>query len=460
MEWSERSIILPSGDYIKFEPHQKRILEHLFTFGEDGKIPYSLVIYSCVKKSGKTTLNAIINAYWAFNIEAPNELIMAANKLEQVTSRAFRELKGYIERNPKLLEQTERLTEREIKLTNGTVITAIPNDAAGQAGANQAISSFDELWGYTLEASRRLWEELTPVATRLNSFRLVTTYAGYTGESLLLEELYKEIFNEDNTLKEGIERPLGEDFPVYKKGKMFCYWDTEQGRMPWQDAEYYEDQKIHLRKNAYLRLHHNLWVSSETGLFNMEKWDRCVEPEHKPPLPNKDICIRVGVDASVKKDRSAVVSVYREDGIVKLGPKRFWQPTSEDPMDLEETMEKYLQELYDGYTLLSVRYDPFQFHRSAMTLSKRGLPMQEYPQTSSNLTEMGQNLYDLVEYGNIKLYACKDMRYEATCAMAKETGRGLKITKEKSTQKIDQIVALAMASLEIVKSDSLFSRIL
>jgi len=81
--------------------------------------------------------------------------------------------------------------------------------------------------------------------------------------------------------------------------------------------------------------------------------------------------------------------------------------------------------------------------------------MEEFPQTSGNLTEMGQNLYDLVEYGNIILYACNDLRYEATCAIAKETGRGLKIMKEKSTQKIDQIVSLSMAAIGAVKGKDL-----
>ena len=192
----------------------------------------------------------------------------------------------------------------------------------------------------------------------------------------------------------------------------------------------------------------------------MEKWDACVDLEHSPPLPDKSNHLWVGVDASVKKDRSAVVSVYRDGDKLKLGPKRFWQPSSDDPMDLEETMEAYLLELYQGYSLLSVRYDPFQFHRSATTLQKKGLPMQEFPQTGPNLTEMGQNLYDLVEYGNMVLYPCKDLRYEATCAIAKETGRGLRIVKEKSSQKIDQIVALAMAALCSIKTNSLFADIL
>jgi phage terminase large subunit-like protein len=188
----------------------------------------------------------------------------------------------------------------------------------------------------------------------------------------------------------------------------------------------------------------------------MDRWDDCTDPEHSPPLPDKSIHLYVGVDASTKRDRSAVVSVYREDGKVKLGPKRFWQPSVADPLDLEDTMESYLLELYRGYHLLRVNYDPFQFHRSAMTLAKRGLPMQEYPQTVPNLTECGQNLYDLVQGGSIVLYPDKELRKEAVNALGKETTRGVRIVKEKVSQKIDQIVALAMAGSGALKVNSLF----
>ena len=455
VEWSERFVFLPAGEFIRFEDHQKKIFRHAFAFDENGKLPYSVIVYSCVKKSGKTALNALVMAYWAFNIEPPNEIICVANKRDQAIARGFKDFRFYIERNPALLNEVTKLTEREIRLNNRTSILAIPNDFSGEAGSNHGLTTWDELWGFTTERDRRLYDELTPVPTRKNSIRFITTYAGFEGESELLEDLYHEIFNEDGTIKEGIERPLGEDFPAYAKGELFMYWDHEP-RMPWQTPEYYKSQKQLLRPNNYLRLHENKWISSESGLFNMDKWDACVNSAHTPPLPDKSIGLYVGVDASTKKDRSAVVSVYRENGKIKLGPKRFWQPSSDDPMDLEETMEAFLIDLFNGYHVVSVRYDPYQFHRSATTLAKKGLPMEEFPQTSGNLTEMGQNLYDLVEYGNIVLYPCKDLRYEATCSIAKETSRGLRIMKEKSTQKIDQIVSLAMAAIRMVKASSPF----
>ena len=48
-------------------------------------------------------------------------------------------------------------------------------------------SCFDELWAYTSERSRRLWDEMVPVPASKISCRLTTTYAGFSGESELLE---------------------------------------------------------------------------------------------------------------------------------------------------------------------------------------------------------------------------------------------------------------------------------
>jgi phage terminase large subunit-like protein len=451
-KWAERFIILPSGKQIKFEPHQRLILDHCFTFDEEGKLPYSTIVFSCVKKSGKTTLNAVVKGYWAYNIEPPNEIITVANKRDQAIARAFKELKGFIQRDPILGGEVVSNTNNQIKLRNGSTILAIPNDFAGEAGSNHGLTTWDELWGFTTERDRRLYDELTPVPTRKNSIRFITTYAGFSGESELLENLYCQVFHEDGTIKGGIQKPLGDSLPCYAIGDMFMYWDHEP-RMHWQTPEYYESQRMSLRMSTFLRLHKNMWVSSESGLFNMDRWDACTNPDHAPPLPDKDICLFVGVDASTKRDRSAVVSVYKdENGKIRLGPKRFWQPSKIDPMDLEETMEAYLLELSRGYILKQILYDPYQFHRSATTLAKKGLPMQEFPQTAGNLTEASQGLFDLVEFGNIVLYPCKDLRSEAAVAVAKETGRGLRIAKEKSTHKIDQIVALAMACLEATKS--------
>src|SRR5262245_33131965 len=54
-------------------------------------------------------------------------------------------------------------------------------------GRESQLHRFDELWAYTSEGARRLWDEMVPVPTRKVSGRLTVTYAGFEGESVLLE---------------------------------------------------------------------------------------------------------------------------------------------------------------------------------------------------------------------------------------------------------------------------------
>jgi hypothetical protein len=94
-----------------------------------------------------------------------------------------------IEASP-LLAADAKITGSEIKLA-GTTITPIPSNYASAAGADPVISTFDELWGFASERARRLFDELVPPPTRKIALRLTVTYAGFTGESQLLEELYQ-----------------------------------------------------------------------------------------------------------------------------------------------------------------------------------------------------------------------------------------------------------------------------
>jgi hypothetical protein len=74
---------------------------------------------------------------------------------------------------------------------NNATIKALASDYAGAAGANPNITVFDELWGYTSERSQRLWDEMVPPPTRRVACRLTVSYAGFSGESVLLENLTK-----------------------------------------------------------------------------------------------------------------------------------------------------------------------------------------------------------------------------------------------------------------------------
>jgi len=84
------------------------------------------------------------------------EAYCVANDLEQAQGRVFAACKRIVECSPLLRSQAKVLSDRIEFPVTGATITAIASDYAGAAGANPVISTFDELWGYVSERSRRL----------------------------------------------------------------------------------------------------------------------------------------------------------------------------------------------------------------------------------------------------------------------------------------------------------------
>lgn len=180
--WAEEQyILIETGQPIRLEDHQKRILSEITRTDSNGRFIYQTLIYSAPKKSGKTEIAALYTLWTAVFITEPfGEIYVCANDLEQSQGRVFQAIVKALRANN---VYNADITAREITFSTGTKIVALPNDYAGEAGSNPNLTVWSELWGYTSENSRRLWEELTPVPTRKNSIRLVETYAGFEGES-------------------------------------------------------------------------------------------------------------------------------------------------------------------------------------------------------------------------------------------------------------------------------------
>lgn len=171
---------------------ERQFLAHAFHTDNDGRLKYPEQIFAAPKKSGKTGFAALhmLTTVLLFGGRYA-EGYAIANDLEQAQSRVFESVRRIVEASP-LLKREARVTQSKIVFpaTDGA-ITALASDYASAAGGHPTISTFDELWGYTSERSRRLWDEMIPVPTRKTSLRLVVTYAGFEGESGLLYDLYK-----------------------------------------------------------------------------------------------------------------------------------------------------------------------------------------------------------------------------------------------------------------------------
>jgi phage terminase large subunit-like protein len=419
---------------------EKKFLRHAFKRARNGRLLYPEQVYACPKKSGKTTFAAIyiITIVLLFG-GAYAEAICAANDYDQSVGRVFAAIKRIIECSP-LLRGQAKITADKITIY-GAVITAIPSSYASAAGSNQVVATFDELWAYDSERSRRLFDELVPPPTRKNACRLTVTYAGFEGESSLLKELY------DRGLRQPQVAPS-----LYAGDGILMFWSHEPVA-PWQDAAWIAEMRRSLRANQFLRMIENRFVTNESSFVALAAWDKCVHSQLGHLPSNRGIPIWVGVDASIKRDSTAIVATTwdKKAQQARLVTHRVFQPNPDEPLDFEATIERTLLDLKQRFNLRKVLFDPWQMQAVAQRLTKAGLRIEEFPQSPANLTAASQNLFELIEAQNLVTYPDAGMRLAISRAVASETPRGWRITKEKQSHKIDVVIALAMAAYATVQ---------
>jgi phage terminase large subunit-like protein len=424
---------------------ERRFLELAFVLDDNGRLKYPELVFGAIKKSGKTTAAAIIMLTMVLLFGGRfAEGYCVANDLEQAVSRVFTMVRRIVEASP-LLRAIARITgDRIFFPALDASILAIASDAASAAGGNPTITCFDELWGYTSERSRRLWDEMITSPARRISCRLTVSYAGFSGESLLLEELYKR------------GSALPEVGPSLHAGDgMLFAWHREP-IAPWQTESWLTEMRRSLRPSAFSRMICNEFVSPESQFVDLSAWDQCVIPDLLPQRDDPELAVWVGVDASVKRDSTALVacSYSKESKVVRLIAHRVFQPSATDVIDFENTVERTILDWSERFWLRKVLFDPFQMVAVAQRLAKHGVQVEEFAQTIPNLTAATSNLFDLISARQLVLYPDAAMRLAISRAIIHESSRGWRLDKLKQAHKIDLVVALSMAALAAVRGEA------
>ena len=306
VDWAQDSFfVIETGRPIVLMPHQKDILHLMTERRQDGYFRWQNLIYSTIKKSGKTTISALYARWAAETWGAYQEVYNLGNKLKQAKERAFKAARRSIELAPPRIKNDWDIQETKLTHhTSGSVIEALPISGAGEAGGNQSLTVWTELWGFQYDDALLMWDELKPVLTRPLSQRFVDTYAGFEGISDLLWQMWQQSLAGER---------LHDELPVYgnEAAGLCAYIDqgTAARRMPWQlgavGQAYYAEQELTERPENYQRHHLNYWATSTSQLINIALWDR-LEYEQRPKFDE----VVIGVDASVSgdcTDRKSVV---------------------------------------------------------------------------------------------------------------------------------------------------------
>lgn len=474
MYWIERNFLIPEtrqdpalhGRMI-LQPYQRDTLAEALSRDENGNYKYSLIVWSDIKKSGKSTIAAAVNLYRAEYTEW-GEFYVIANDLKQADSRVAHYIRRAIQLNPKFQKKFQRQGYR-ITASSGSFIEAIPIDPSGEAGSNADMITFSELWGANEEAKRNMWAEMTISPTKHGqSFRWIESYAGWADESELLYSLYDLGVKQGQLLwpdrvydvTEGVPTPL--ELYVNENARMLCLWNT-QPRCPWQTSEYYASEEKTLTPNQFQRIHRNQWVSPSETFVPMEWWYACKREEADwPKIPPTYPRIII-MDAAVSGDSFGVAMGCRhpdpalhEHILVEYA--RRWMPPPHGKIDYQGTPERpgpelELRRLVKEYNIVEVGYDTFQLHDLATRLGREHLAwFRPFGQVGERL-EADSDLRTLIRDRRIWHRGEVDLTEHIQNADAQEDkeDRKLRIVKRAEKMKIDLAVCLSMLSAELLR---------
>ena len=453
LAWISRNFYIPeTKSTLKLEPYQAEALRRALKVGDDGLFRYSVVLWSDVKKSIKSTIAAAVALWRAFQVEW-GQIVIVANDLKQADSRVGFYLRRAIELNPALRELC-KVVQYKVTLPNHTIIEAVPIDPTGEAGGNADGVFFSELWGVHQEAQRRMWTETTlPPGKFGRSFRWIETYAGYSGESLLLENLYQQGVKLGKRVSQDGEAPMY----VNHAARMFTLWN-DRGRMPWHTQEYHAQEAAVLPENEFRRIHQNEWVTSADIFVPLEWWDACRGETGKPDPGESWV---LAMDAGVSSDNFAVVATARDPqdsgrSIVRYA--RRWIPPKGGKIDFQGTEEfpgpeLEVRRLCQQRNVIEVAYDPMQLEDMAGRLRKEGLAwFRPFSQAKERLVADNQ-LRQMIQDRRITHSGEPDLREHIGNANAEidPEERKIRIVKRSEMLKIDLAVALSMSNAEVMR---------
>lgn len=301
--------------------------------------------------------------------------------------------------------------------------------------------------------------EMTLSPTRMGkSFRWVSSYAGYLGESNLLWSLYNLGVDEYAQFPgQGKRFDWCDDFDppleCYHNdaARLFCLWNTVP-RLSWQTPEYYAQEASILVPSEFNRVHRNQWSAAVEAFVPIEWWDAC-KVDQLPPLDESDFII-VGIDGAVSFDCFGIVAVSRHQDKIAVRYIGEWKPpqggkirfvNETDPDDIKYP-EGVCRHLFRNYNVLEFAYD--QTHLAEMTgrLQRSGFGFYKVFSQGRDRLVSDKMLYDMIARKGIMHDGDPRLRSHIQNANAEFKGdKTVRIVKRAPSLHIDLAVSLSMA---------------
>lgn len=448
-----------------------------------GKRKYRTCYLEVARKNGKSELAAGVALYMLLaDNEQGAEIYGAACDRDQA-SIVFRVAAEMVRRNPVLAKKCKIVDSRKTITvpSTGSFYRAIPADAAGAHGYNAHGIVFDELHA---QPNRELWDVLTTsTGAREQPMVFAITTAGFDRNSICWEqhEYARKVINGSVVdpsffawIRDTPEDAEWTDEKIWHMANpaLGDFRDIDEMRTMARRAK-----ETPALENTFRRLYLSQWTQSETRYIPMDKWNATAGVVDRAALRGRH-CY-AGLDLASTTDIAALVLVFPPEGesdIFKVLPF-FWIPedsmyerSKKDRVSYESWqraghlfttpgnvidysfIRHTLNELGDEFFIKEVAFDRWGAAQISQQLMDDGFTMVQFGQGFASMSAPTKELLTLVLSGRLHHGDHPVLRWMCDNLVVRMDPAGnVKPDKEKSTEKIDGMVALVMGLDRAIK---------
>ena len=460
-------------------PWQEQLIRDIFGIVKpDGYRQFRTAFVEICKKVGKSELAAAVALYLLYADNEPSAEVYGAAADRQQASIVFDVARQMVEMSPALLKRSKLMTatKRIVNYGNSGYYQVLSAEVGGKHGFSVSGLVFDEIH---TQPNRQLYDVLTKGSSdaRQNPLHFIITTAGTDRHSIAYELHTKAVDILEGRRVDPTFYPVvyglkdDEDWEDeanwYKVNPSLGYTvDIERLRDAYREAKQNPADEVTFK---WLRL--NMWVSSTVAWIPDAIFMKGNEEIDLAALEGRD-CYG-GLDLSSTGDITALVLMFppRDEDEKYILLPFFWVPeetipqrvkAASVPYDIWEKqgyllstegnvihydfIEKFINDLAEKYHIVEIAVDRWNATQMIQNLEGDGFTMVPFGQGFASMSGPTKDFYRLLMEGQIIHGGHPVLRWMAGNVVVDTDPAGnIKVTKAKSKEKIDGIVAAIMA---------------
>lgn len=477
VDWIEKFCCHTKGEWagkpFLLEAWQRDIIDHIFGPADrSGARHVRTALIGIPRKNGKSSLGAALALYLLIGDDEPGaEVYSVAADREQarivfgIASEMVRA--GRLAKYAVVRRNWIEVPRRQ------SIYRVLSADAPTKHGLNPHGVIFDELHA---QPNRELWDVLTTgQAARRQPLTIAITTAGFDRETICWEQF-------DYGRK--VQSKIVKDPTFY-----FKWWGVEEGEQ-WDDPDLWprvnpnygvsvspkflesEAEKAKhqpARQNTFRRLYLNEWTQAESRWIDLRAWDRTAGLVHEPNLAGRECA--GGLDLATTTDIAALCwdfpspdgshdAIWRffiaQDQLVKLDARTAGQASvwardgfltvnAGNVIDYAAIYRTFDQDA-KTFNVRRLGFDRWGSRVFVQQVEDKGIPINEVGQGFASMSAPSKEFERLVLEGKYRHGGNPVMRWMIDNVVVRQDPAGnIKPDKEKSSEKIDGVVAAVMA---------------